>query len=63
MDFGFHFAKWDGKPRENKIATPIKQEQVKKPDAYKSINSNSLVKKGEYPSTKVVSAMDLIYSA
>ena len=63
MDFGFHFAKWDGKSRENKIANPIKQEQVKKPDAYKSINSSSLIKMGKSPSPKDVSAMDLLYSA
>lgn len=63
MDFGFHFAKWDGKSRENKIANPIKQEQVKKPDAYKSINSSSLIKKADLMTNKEQSAMDLLYSA
>jgi hypothetical protein len=63
MDFGFHFGKWDGKSRENKIANPIKQEQVKKTDAYKSINSSSIMKKTDLSIPKDRFAMDLLYSA
>ena len=63
MDFGFRCGEWDGKSRENKIATPITREQVKKPDAYKSINSSSIIKKPDLSPIEAKIAMDIIYSA
>jgi hypothetical protein len=62
MDFGRDVGKWKGDNYESKIAHTIKrQEQTKKPDAYKSINSSSIRKELTPPQLKI--ALDIIYSA
>lgn len=45
LNFGQNVGKWTGQVYSNVLAIPIKSENkndLKKPDAYKSINSSSL---------------------
>ena len=51
IQYGCENWKWDGKPRQNAIALPISQDQLreqlrnpieKKPDSYKSIHSSGI---------------------